>query len=128
MRIAVLVFAGSVPSPQGTPPSDTSGSQALARLTSNHLAALLEQLSQHAAKWREIGVKLGFTPGELDTIQDSPMLMSRAPISYLDSMVSKWLEWAPGDRRGSTDFATLEGLRDALRQTDLGATAHDLHL
>ena len=54
--------------------------------------------------------------------------MVGAPTSYLDELLSKWLEWAPGDRRGSKGFATLEGLKDALRQADLGATAHDLHL
>ena len=107
-----------------SPPPDVSGSQALARPTSSHLPALVEQLSQHAAKWRDIGANLGFTPDELDNIQDLPMLMSQAPVSYLETMLSKWLEWAPGD----VDFATLEGLRDALRQVNLGATAHDLHL
>ena len=73
-------------------------------------------------------MKLGFTTDELDNIQASPMLMSGAPKSWLHRMLSEWLEWAPGDRRGSMDFATLEGLRDALRLAGLAATAHDLHL
>ena len=124
-------MAGPVFSPRWAPVSPSPGvgdSQAVTRLTSRHLDALLQQLSEHAAKWRDIGMKLGFTPGELDNIQDSPTLMSRAPKSLLETMLSKWLEWAPGDRRGSIDFATLEGLRQALRHADLGVTAHDLNL
>ena len=41
-------------------------------------------------------------------------------------MLSQWLQWAPGDSRGSTSFATLEDLKTALNQAGLGATAHDL--
>ena len=41
-------------------------------------------------------------------------------------MLAQWLEWAPGDSRGSTSFATLEDLKAALYQAGLGATAHNL--
>lgn len=41
-------------------------------------------------------------------------------------MLSKWLEWAPGDARESTSRATLQGLKDGLRRVNLGATAEDL--
>ena len=59
-------------------------------------------------------------------MQDNFTLMVDAPKSYLSELLSKWLEWAPGDGRGSKDFATLEGLKDALLKANLGATAHDL--
>ena len=98
------------------------------RLTSRHHTALFDQLENHASRWRDIGAKLGFRQGELDNIQASPVSALGAPKSYLSTLLSQWLEWAPGDGRGSEGFATLVRLKDALRQTNLGATAHDLQL
>ena len=69
---------------------------------------------------------LGFRSGELDNIQSNPSLFSKAPTSWLSAMLSQWLQWAPGDGRESTSFATLEDFKTALNQTGLGATAHDL--
>ena len=43
-------------------------------------------------------------------------------------MLAQWLQWAPGDGRGSTSFATLEDLKAALNQARLGTTAHDLEV
>ena len=100
----------------------------LCRLNSEHHTVLFEQLQDHASHWRDIGAKLGFKPGELTSIQDNLTLMISAPKSYLNELLAKWLEWAPRDGRGSRGFATFEGLKDALRQANLGATAHDLHL
>ena len=54
--------------------------------------------------------------------------MMHAPKYYLNELLTQWLEWAPGDGRGSQGFATFEGLQDALRRAELGATAHDLQL
>ena len=99
-----------------------------ARLTEIHYASLLQQLLQHAAKWRELGTHLGFKPGELDNIQDRPSLFSKGPTSLLSVLLSEWLQWAPGDGRGSTSFATLEGLKAALREARLGAAAYDLNI
>ena len=83
---------------------------------------------KHAVKWREIGVHLGFFGRELDNIQAKPLLLSAAPDSWLREMLSIWLEWSPGDGRGSANFATLEDLKRALSDAGLGATAHDLHI
>ena len=80
------------------------------RLSSHHLSSLLQQLYEHAVKWREIGGALEFTQGELDIIQAKPFLLAGGPKSWLGSMLSDWLQWAPGDGRGSTYFATLEEL------------------
>ena len=70
---------------------------------------------------------LGFRSGELDNIQNNPSLFSQAPTSWLSATLSQWLQWAPGDGRGSNSFATMEGLKAALNQAGLGATAHDLN-
>ena len=94
------------------------------RLTNIDIASLLQQLSSNAAKWRGIGIYLGFRANELDTIQSKPALFTEAPVSWLEEMLAQWLQWAPGDSRGSTNFATLEDLKTALNKAGLGATAH----
>ena len=96
------------------------------RLTDDHHSVLLKQLTKHAASWREIGTYLGFTQGQLNNIQANQFLATNSPVSWLSAMLSQWLQWAPGDSRGSTNFATLEDLKTALNQAGLGATAHDL--
>ena len=41
-------------------------------------------------------------------------------------MLNAWCQWAPGDARGSTSYATLEGLKAALVMCGLEITANDL--
>ena len=89
-------------------------------------SSLLKQLQEHSVKWREIGLFLGFRPSELDEVQVRPLLVATAPRSWLSAMLALWLQWAPGDSRGSTSFATLEALKTALNQAGLGVTAHSL--
>ena len=48
--------------------------------------------------------------------------------AWFGAMLENWLQWAPGDGRGSTSFATLEDLTDALNEAGLGASACDLKL
>ena len=107
-----------------TAPSDTN----LTRCDSTNHVILLTQLNIHAAKWREIGTHLGFLQGEMDNIQSSPMNLAGAPLSYLNAMLALWLEWAPGDARGSTQYATLEALKRAISEAGLGSTADSLKL
>ena len=89
---------------------------------------MLRQLKIHAAKWKEIGIHLGFLTGELATIEARPNLSHSAPLSWFVAMLESWLQWAPEDSRGSTSFATLEDLTDALNEAGLGASACDLKL
>lgn len=119
-----LFLIGHVSDSQQIPISSVSDYQ----IQSHHLTALLEQLSLYASKWRDIGRSLGFTPRELDKIQASKILISNAPNSWLQRMLSDWLEWAPGDIRGSTHVATLGRLREALILAGLAVTAHDLYV
>ena len=127
-----LDIIGPIPGgPQLTGPGVSplhSSDPVVTRLSCHHLSPVLQQLCEHAAKWRDIGGALGFTQGELDTIQAKPFLLAGGPKSWLGSMLSDWLQWAPGDGRGSTHFATLEILKYALQQVNLGATAHTLHI
>ena len=71
---------------------------------------------------------LRFQPGELNSIEAKLTLMQGAPLSWLSAMLSEWLQWAPGDGRGSANFATLEGLKRALSDSGLGATSLELHI
>ena len=87
--------------------------------TSDH-PTLLSQLYEHAAKWKDIGTYLRFSQGELENIQANPKLyLEGPPKSYLNCMLSEWLQWAPGDARGSAQFATLQALRSAMNKVGL---------
>ena len=96
------------------------------RLTESDMAALYGRLDCHAHQWRDIATHLGFQQTELDIIQARPLLLQGAPQSWLRAILSEWLEWAPNDSRGSSSFATLQALKDALSISGLGATASTL--
>ena len=68
-------------------------------------------LQPYASQWEVIGLGLGFTSWELSTIKANPINVINAPLSYLFAMLSSWIEWAPGDARGSKDYATHQALR-----------------
>ena len=60
----------------------------------------------------------------MNNIQSNLVLLTQSPPkSFLNEMLSQWLQWAPGDGRGSTDFATRESLRAALLRANLGQLA-----
>ena len=96
------------------------------RLSEDHHSSLFKQLATYSYKWETIGSFLGFKPGELRVIENKPSLYSGAPHSFLSTMLAEWLQWAPGDSRGSTNFATLESLKAALREAGFGVKADDL--
>ena len=122
----MIYSAGSSQQPQYLPPGHSTST----RLTDfDCTSTLLQQLKIHAAKWREIGTHLGFRPGELDNIHSNALHLSTDLTVYcLTEVLTRWLQWAPGDNRGSNSFATLEALKAALIQAGLGAAAHSLHL
>ena len=93
------------------------------RLSNKHLSRLFHQLRNQATRWRDIGVNLGFRRDELETIQSSLFHLQGAPESWLMVLLEEWLKWAPGDDRGSTRYATLEGLQATLVKCGLGAIA-----
>ena len=90
---------------------------------SNHLSKLLCKLNLYASKWREIGTHLGFRQGELDNIEHKPLLLNEGPKAWLREMLREWLEWAPGDSRGSSSSASIECLKCALDKSGLAQTA-----
>lgn len=92
----------------------------------DQLSHLLVKLSDTSLKWREIGASLGFRLSELDNIQAKSSMWFGVPNSYLNNMLSQWLHWAPGDRRGSMGYATREALRYVLRSAGFFELSEDL--
>lgn len=75
-----------------------------------YLHLLITILDEVAAKWKEIGLALGFTPGALDCIEQSPTLIVKGPRAYLQELIRQWLEREPSP--------TIEALQDALKDVD----------
>ena len=96
------------------------------KLSESHLSELLTKLNDHACRWRDIGMYLGFREGELDNIQGKPLLFNEGPKAWLKEMLREWLEWSPGDSRGSDAFASIESLKCALDKCGLTQTALDI--
>ena len=87
---------------------------------------IFDKLHPHSTKWKVIGEGLGFTRSELDTIEAAPRLYHGAPQSFLSEMLSKWLQWAPQDARGSKEYANIHSLKSAVDKAGLGRTAQEL--
>jgi hypothetical protein len=94
------------------------------RLKANDYGCLCGKLRSCAARWEQIAESLGFTYPEISIIEANPR--SRGPTSYLGNMIGDWLEWAPGDARGSEDYATLEHLQLAVSEAGFGVVASKL--
>ena len=97
-------------------------------LCDQDLRTILEKLHPYSSKWRNIGEGLGFTSSELDNIQAAPLRLLSAPQSYLSAMLADWLQWAPGDARGSKEYANKNSLVKAVDTAGLGRTAQELSL
>ena len=82
---------------------------------------LCERLRPCAAKWKLIAQSLRFTHDEILTIEAHRN--NEGPTSCLDNVIGDWLQWAPGDARGSEHYASLELLKDAVSKAGYGAIA-----
>jgi hypothetical protein len=81
---------------------------------------LVNELHTTAAKWREIGMGLGFVYGELNNIAATGP--GFGPEECLVRMLADWAEW-PNSRH--KDFPTMDKLCEVLR-TFAGALANEL--
>ena len=106
--------------------NNTSTNSDTKQLAESDMTAFMGKLDSHAHQWRDIATHLGFHQTELDNIQARALLLQGSPQSWLRAMLSEWLQWAPGDSRESSYFATLQALKDALSKSRLGATAATL--
>ena len=96
----------------------TAASTSLKYLSESDLPMLLSKLNNHATKWRDIGMYLGFLTGQLNNIQARPFLQSSAPESFLGAMLTDWLQRSPDDSRGGP---TTNNLTFAVHHSGLGA-------
>ena len=71
---------------------------------------------------------LRFKPYEIENIQSDPLKLCGAPGSYLGAVLSTWMLWAPGDARGSKEFATLERLKEVVDRVGYPTIAANLKL
>ena len=94
------------------------------RILESDLTKILDELRPHSDKWLDIGDALGFKTYELANIQATPTLLAGAPYMYLRELLSQWVNWAPGDARGSRDFATWGMLRRAVEKAGLETLVH----
>ena len=94
------------------------------RLGDDDHSSIYSKLKDKAANWRDIGKELGFKEGEMNNIQSNLVLLTQSPPnSFFREMLSQWLQWAPGDGRGSTGYASKDSLRAALLRANLGQLA-----
>lgn len=94
------------------------------RLQAAHCGSLCEKLRPCAIKWQQIAHYLRFTSHEILNIENNPENLRSN--SFLDVMIGEWLEWVPGDARGSEEYATLEQLQAALIGAGYGVIASEL--
>lgn len=98
------------------------------RVTEHHYGLLCEQMTPVAAVWEEIVLYLGFKDYEIANIRQSNAKYSNPPGSFMNEAISKWSNWAPGDSRGSKDYATIGALRRAVSKAGRPHDAETLTL
>lgn len=95
------------------------------RLNEEDVPVVLPLIYTYSSKWRLIGMGLGFTNSELNLISSKPSLYATAPASYVEELLSQWVQW-PVDKHPTEP--TLMGLCKALRSSpvNLGKLAQDV--
>ena len=94
----------------------------------HHYGYLHEQLCPCADKWEKIAMGLRFTSDEIRIIKSNPANFTGGPTACLGAVLTDWMQWAPGDARGSKDRATLEALKTAVSRAGFGVIADELTL
>jgi DNA repair exonuclease SbcCD ATPase subunit len=105
-----------------------------------HKAMFTEANKVRTYKWRDLGSALEFSKEELENVDHHcKNHAKKTPAEFFGSalnlpkfedhlmiLLSQWLQRHPGDRRGSTSFATYTHLKTALLNAGLGEVARDL--
>ena len=86
-------------------------------MTERDIATLLNLMHNFSNKWNEIGLGLGFVQSELTLIRSNPTLIMDAPVSFLRTLMSQWVQWPTKDH---PTRPTLEALCEALRGSLIG--------
>ena len=98
------------------PPIETNGATLVA-LSGKDIVNLVRLLQTYSYKWNPIGLSLGFTPHELCTISCMVTLLTGAPVSYLQELLSQWVQWPTTDH---PNHPTLRALCTVLRSSLVG--------
>ena len=92
------------------------------RLSESHLSDIISILKNAAAKWKQIGLKLGFLSSELNIIEHKSMLLPEGDTAFFSEMLTQWLNWAPPNH----PWPTLEALSSALQNAGEESLAYSL--
>ena len=94
-------------------------------MSEKDIVNLMRLLQSYSSKWNPIGLNLGFTSHELDTISSMSRLFNMAPVSYLQELLSQWVQWPTTEHPNNP---TLEALCSALQSplAGLGSLAKDV--
>ena len=90
------------------------------RLTQKDIVHLMELLQSHSYQWKLIGLSLGFLDPELTTISSMLRLLVGAPTSYLQELLSQWVQWPTFSH---PTLPTLEALCAALQRSLVGLSS-----
>ena len=95
------------------------------KLSEKDLVHLMRLLRNYSTKWDMIGLSLGFIQPELNIISGMLALLTGAPVSYLQELLSQWVQWPTADHPYDP---TLGALCTALRSSlvGLGSLAEEL--
>ena len=74
-------------------------------------------LWSYSDKWEMIGLCLGFIQRELNIISGMLKLLLGAPVSYLQELLSQWVQWPTEEHQNNP---TLGALCTALRSSLVG--------
>lgn len=61
-------------------------------LSIQDLDLIYSLVKQDSANWYNTGLKLGFQAGELNEIQNMPLLIVQGPAGYLRELLDRWLK------------------------------------
>ena len=89
----------------------------LVTLSEKDLVDLMRLLQSYSYKWNPIGLSLGFTQHELNNIFGMLKLLVGAPVSYLQELLSQWVQWPTEEHQNNP---TLGALCTALRSSLVG--------
>ena len=95
------------------------------KLSEKDLVHLMRLFQNYSTKWDMIGLSLGFIQPELNIISGMLKLVDRAPVSYLQELLSQWVQWPTADH---PSHPTLGALCTALRSrlVGLGSLAEEV--
>ena len=93
------------------------------RFKEDDLHAILTTTRAAAAKWRAIGIALGFDIGTLKIMEGTLPLVMGGPLALYTELLCRWLRWAPPVHPHPTRGALAAALRDVMVEEDTLAQA-----